>query len=250
MTGKAMLGFLKFEFTMFRRNFVTAFFLLLFPTMMLLIFGSIYGNEPNEVYGGFGSVDMFVPAYSGIVIAVTGLMNIPLTLCEYREKGIFKRYRATPTKPSYVIYSQLIINALMTTLGMCILIAVGKIVYHIQISENLLQCTLIFVVSTLSIFSIGFFIGGIAPNMKAANSIAYLVFFPMLFLSGATIPFEILPSSVQNVAKFLPLTHTVSSMKAIWNGAQLQEHAKSILILIVFAIIFAILSKITFKWEH
>lgn len=250
MTGKAMFGFLKFEFTMFRRNTVTAFFLLLFPTMMLIIFGSIYGNEPNDLYGGFGSVDMFVPAYSGIVIAVTGLMNIPLTLSEYREKGIFKRYRATPAKPFYVIYSQLIINALMTIVGMCIVIIVGNALYHIQISEHLPQCALIFVLSILSIFSIGFFIGGIAPNMKAANSIAYLVFFPMLFLSGTTIPFELLPSSVQTVAKFLPLTHTVSSMKAVWNGAQLQDHVESIAVLAIFAVVFMALSKITFKWEH
>lgn len=249
MTGKARSGFLKFEFKMFRRNFITTFFLLLFPTMMLLIFGSIYGNEPNEIYGGFGSVDMFVPAYSGIVIAVTGLMNIPLTISEYREKNIFKRYRATPAKPSYVIFSQLIINALMTILGMCIVIIVAKAVYDIQISENLAQCALIFVLSMLSIFSIGFFIGGIAPNMKASTSIAYLVFFPMLFLSGATIPFEILPSSIQKIAKFLPLTHTVALMKSVWNGGQLQDHLGSILVLLVFAAIFTILTRLSFKWE-
>lgn len=249
MKEQAMRGFLRFEFKMFRRNYVTAFFLLIFPTTMLLIFGSIYGNEPNALYGGFGSVDMFVPAYSGIVIAVTGLMNIPLTLCEYREKEIFKRYRATPAKPSFVICSHLLINALMTTIGMGILILVGSAVYHIRVTNNLAQCFLVFLVSILSIFSIGFFIGGIAPNMKAANSIAYLVFFPMLFLSGATIPYEILPSSVQKIAKLLPLSYTVSTMKSIWNGSTLQDNVIPLIILSGFAIIFLILCRITFKWE-
>lgn len=249
MKKHPMTGFLKFEFIMFCRNFVTVFFLLLFPTMMLLIFGSIYGNEPSELYGGYGSIDMFVPAYSGIVIAVTGLMNIPLTLCEYREKGIFKRYYATPTKPSYLICSQLLINALMTTLGMAILIVVGKVFYNIRITSNYLQCLLVFAVSILCIFSIGFFIGGIAPNMKAANSIAYFVFFPMLFLSGATIPYEILPSSVQSASKVLPLSYTVSAMKSIWNGNTLQDNIVSLIILCGFAVVFAILSKITFRWE-
>lgn len=250
MIRKSIIGFLKFEFIMFRRNYVTAFFLLLFPTMMLLIFGSIYGNEPSELYGGFGAIDMFVPAYSGIVIAVTGLMNIPLTLCEYREKGIFKRYRATPTKPSYLICSQLLINALMTVLGMAILIVAGKVFYDIRITSNYLQCFLIFVVSILSIFSIGFFIGGIAPNMKAASSIAYFVFFPMLFLSGTTIPYEVLPPVVQNVSKILPLSYTVSAMKSIWNGETLQDNLASLTILCGFAVVFAVLSKITFRWEQ
>ena len=234
---------------MFRRNFVTVFFLLLFPTMMLLIFGSIYGNEPSELYRGFGSVDMFVPSYSGIVIAVTGLMNIPLTLCEYREKGIFKRYRATPAKPIHLIISQFTINAIMTILGMVIVIVVGKVFYKIQITSNYLQCLLVFIVSMLCIFSIGFFIGGIAPNMKSANAIAYFVFFPMLFLSGSTIPYEILPSAVQNVSKILPLSHTVSAMKSIWNGNTLQDNVNSLLVLFGYIIVFSILSKITFRWE-
>lgn len=246
---KSLNGFLRFEFTMFRRNTITAFFLLLFPTMMLLVFGSIYGNEPNELYGGFGSVDMFVPAYSGIVIAVTGLMNLPLTICEYREKGVFKRYKASPAEPLFVIISQLVINSVMTIVGMLILIVVGKAVYQIHITNNLLQCFFLFLLSIFCIFSIGVFIGGCTPNMKSANSISYLVFFPMLFFSGATIPFELFPASLQSIVKFLPLTHTVSAMKSVWNGTSLFENTFSIIVLFVYAIIFCVLSFLTFKWE-
>lgn len=242
-------GHFIFELTMFRRNFVTAFFLLIFPTMMLLIFGSIYGNEPVEIYGGAGSIDMFIPSYSGIVIAVTGVMNIPLTICEYREKMIFKRYKATPTDPGYVIFSQLIINSLMTIFGMCLLIAVGKVIYDVKITENILPCLFIFITAMFCIFSIGFFIGGIAPNMKAANSIASLLFFPMLFLSGASVPYEILPKGVKTFSKFLPLTHSVAAMKSVWNGETITENLLPITILFITGIIFWGITKISFKWE-
>ena len=156
MKKKALIGFFRFEFVMFRRNYVTAFFLLIFPTMMLLIFGNIYGNEPNDLYGGSGSVDMFIPAYSGIVIAVTGLMNIPFTLCEYREKGIFKRYKATTSSPSYVILAQFVINATMTIVGMLILVLFGKLIYSIRLTANLLECLFVFLISVFCIFSVGF----------------------------------------------------------------------------------------------
>lgn len=250
MKTNRFAGYFRFETIMFFRNFVTAFFLLIFPTMMLLIFGSIYGNEPNELYKGAGSVDMFVPAYSGIVIAVTGLMNIPLSLSEYRERGIFKRYRATTSKPENVVWAQLIINGIMTFMGMVLLIVVGKVVYHIKISSNLLECLVVFVVSLFCIFSIGFFIGGIAPGMKAASSLAYLVFFPMLFLSGATLPYELLPMTVQKVAKCLPLTHTVSAMKSVWNGAGIADNLEELAVLVCFGVLFFLLSKITFRWER
>lgn len=250
MKNNSFKGHFRFEMLMFFRNFVTAFFLLIFPTMMLLIFGSIYGNEPNELYGGAGSVDMFVPAYSGIVIAVTGLMNIPMSIAEYRERGIFKRYRATTSKPQSVIFAQLIINAVMTFVGMCILVLVGKLFYHIELSNNILQCLIVFAASVFCIFSIGFFVGGIAPGMKAAGSLAYLIFFPMLFLSGATLPYEIFPDAVQKVAKCLPLTHTVSAMKSLWNGGSLLDNLVEIIVILGSGIVFLFLSRITFRWEQ
>ena len=35
-------------------------FALAFPVLILLLFGTMYGNEPNEFMGGFGSVDALV----------------------------------------------------------------------------------------------------------------------------------------------------------------------------------------------
>ncbi len=249
MNSKAIGGFLKFELNLFLRNFITVFFLLVFPTMMLLIFGGIYGNAPSELFGGVGAINMFVPAYSGIVIAVTGLMNIPISLCEYREKGIFKRYKATPTKPGYLILALLIINTCMTIIGMFILIIVGKIVFDIEITGNFAQCFLIFMVSLFCIFAIGFLVGAVAPNMKASNSLAYLLYFPMLFLSGATMPYEIFPKGLQTVAKILPMTYSVKAMKSVWNGGTLKENASSILILAAIGIVFWVMSIKAFKWD-
>lgn len=41
-------------------------------------------------------VDVSVPAYSGIIISVVGLMSLPLTLCEYREKKYSKDIESLP----------------------------------------------------------------------------------------------------------------------------------------------------------
>src|SRR5690554_3804187 len=94
------------EFKLFTRNFLSMFFLLVFPSLMLLLFGGIYGNEPEPIFGGYGTVDVSVPAYAGIIVSVTGLMSLPLAVCEYREKKILKRFQATPLSPAYVIISQ------------------------------------------------------------------------------------------------------------------------------------------------
>lgn len=67
----------RFEWRRTRRNFAPVFFALAFPVLMLCMFGGIYGNEPSEQFDGRGTVDMSVPAYLVLVVAVTGLMSFP-----------------------------------------------------------------------------------------------------------------------------------------------------------------------------
>ena len=65
----------------------------------------------------------------------------------------------------------------------------------------------------LSIFSIGMMVGGISPNSQTASVIASLLYFPMLIFSGATLPYEVMPSALQKVADFLPLTQGLKLLK-------------------------------------
>src|SRR5262249_39183186 len=47
-----------------------------------------------------------------------------------------------------------------------------------------------------------------------------LLYFPMLFLSGATFPSEFFPRSLQIVSKFIPATYYVEGIKAIVKNNQ------------------------------
>lgn len=64
-------------------------------------------------------------------------------------------------------------------------------------------------------FSLGMVIASLCKTVKIANVVTTFVYFPMLFLSGATIPFEIFPTFLQNVATILPLTHGIQLLKDI-----------------------------------
>ena len=58
------------ESKLFLREPVGAFFTLVFPLMMLFLFGTLYGHEPTEYFKGRGTVDISVPAYTAMIIAV------------------------------------------------------------------------------------------------------------------------------------------------------------------------------------
>src|SRR5690349_6986990 len=89
------------------REPMATFFILLFPLLILFVFGSIFGNDPfpgTDV----GTVDVSIPGYMAMVIGTTAFMSIPVALATYREQGVLRRLRATPLKPAILLGGQLI----------------------------------------------------------------------------------------------------------------------------------------------
>lgn len=247
-----MKAFFQMSLTEFRlslRSFIYIFFAFVFPPMMVLLFGSIYGNEPSQFYNGHGAVDVLTPAYIGMVIAVSGIMGLPLQLSEYRQHKVLKRFKATPISTGTIMIPHFVVNTLLCIVGTMILIVVGKLIFNIQFLGSIINFLLAFILSVVSIFSIGFLIAAIAPNSRATIAIAYLVYFPMLFLSGATMPLQIMPKIIITISRFLPLTYCVEILQGTWMGDPLSDFVKAILILVVITVLCTGVSVKIFRWE-
>lgn len=82
-----------------------------------------------------------------------------------------------------------------------------------------------------------------------ANAVTSLVYFPMLFLSGATIPFELFPKGLQKAASVLPLTQGIKLMKAASLGESVDAMTGKIVLLVGITIVCSLISLKTFRWE-
>lgn len=237
------------EMKLFLREPMAAFFTLVFPLMMLFLFGSIYGNKPSPFFGGFGSVDISVPAYTAMIIATSGLMGITIVLATYREQGILRRLKATPISPHTILTSQVSVIFLMTAAGMVLLIIAAKVVYGLRFAGNPINVTLAFILGCMTFFSIGFILAGLTPTPRSAQVVAMVLFYPMIFLSGATIPREVLPEAIQTYSQILPLTHVVSLLRGLWIGESWALHFKEVAVLLGILVVCVIISTKTFRWE-
>ncbi|MGC9344948.1 MAG: ABC transporter permease, partial [Bacteroidales bacterium] len=98
-------------------------------------------------------------------------------------------------------------------------------------------------------FSLGFVIASLAPTSWVSQVVGMVLFYPMLFLSGASIPLQIMPGSIQKIADFLPLTYVVKLLQGVWFGEPAGEHLFEILILTGLLVVCALISALTFRWE-
>ncbi len=237
------------EMKLFLREPMAAFFTLIFPLMMLFLFGSIYGNKPSQFFGGYGSVDVSVPAYTAMIIANSGLISLVAYLAFYREYGILRRMRATPLRPQAILTSQVVVLFSMTTLGMLLLVIAGKFVYGLRFAGHPASVFGAFLLSSLSFFAIGFVLASVIGTARTANIVGMMVYFPMIFLSGATIPREVLPATIREYAQLLPLTHVVTLLRGLWMGDSWSQHLPEAAILVVLLAAGVAVSAKTFRWE-
>jgi len=71
----------------------------------------------------------------------------------------------------------------------------------------------------------------------------------MLFLSGATVPLQIMPGAIVTISKFLPLTYCVEILQGTWLGNPLSDFVRAIVILLVISVVCIGVSIKAFRWE-
>lgn len=229
------------------REPVGVFFTLAFPLMLLFIFGSIYGNEPSDYLGGHGSIDISVPGYIGMIIGTIGMLSLPIALSTYREQGILRRLQATPLPSSIILWSQVAVNVIMTLFGASMLVIAGFVVYDLSVPQASFGLLLAVILSGFSFLAVGFVLAGMLPTARSAQAVGMALFYPMLFLSGAAMPRQVMPEGVQKFSELLPLTHVVKLLEGLWlDGVW---NLTSLAVVVGLLMVCLVISRRTFRWE-
>jgi ABC-2 type transport system permease protein len=225
------------------------FFTLIFPVGMMLLLGALNGNAPHKDWGGYGMIDLMLPGYIALIIATTGLPALIITMAAARERGILRRLRATPLFPQTILTAQVLTLLIMTMIGVSILILTARLVWHVRFDGNPFSVFVAFLLGSFSFFSLGFVLAGFASTARTGLMLSNIVFYPMIFLSGATIPVEAFPKWLHRYMQLLPLYHVVSLVKGLWFGGAWGDHLKEVAILLVMMVAGVLISAKTFRWE-
>ena len=226
------------------------FFTLVFPTLLLVIFGAVFGNEPDPQFNpNFGFIDSEVPGLSAIVIATVALLGIPIETATNREYKVLRRFRASPLSPLKYLTATVFVYFCMALLGMLVMVVAAKALFHLRFAGTIPSVLGAFMLSAAGFFGVGYLIASVAPTARIAQTVGQILFFPMMFLSGATLPLEIMPSGVRGVSELLPLTHAVKLMQGVWFGESWTEYFAEIGVLVLMLLIGVALSVRWFRWE-
>lgn len=246
---KTLITLFKMELTLAFREFSGVLFGMIMPLGIMILLGVLYGD--NAAFDGseYTMLQQAFPAVMTIGICATGLMGIPLTLAAYREKKVLKRFKVTPTNPAMLLGAQFLNNLTFALISSLLVLAVAVLFFGYSFRGSVFLFIASYLLVLISIYSIGMLIASISPNMKTANLLCTIAYFPMLFLSGATVPYEIMPAGLQKVSSFMPISQGIKLLKGISLDISVFSPEKPVIILAATALICTAVSVKTFRWE-
>jgi ABC-2 type transport system permease protein len=240
---------LKTEMKLSLRGMDMLIFAIFMPIIVLVVLGIIYGDRPAFEGASYTFLEQSFGAVVSIAISAGGVMGLPLVISDYRGKKILKRLKVTPAQPVIILLVQITIYGLYALTSLVLLYLIASVFYSFRMQGDILQFLLGWLLVLISMFSIGIMVGGLAKNIKIAGILASLLYFPMLIFSGATLPYEVMPSAMQKVADLLPLTQGIKLLKATSLGLPVENVLPSILVMLVIAGVCSFVSIRFFKWE-
>lgn len=245
---KRFLTFLKVEGKLSLRCPDGIIFGIGMPVGMLLLIAVVAGSQS----AGGAQYSFLQSAFAALLtvgICATAFMGLPLTIADYRDKKILKHFFATPIRPFMILSVQMVIGMLTAILSAALVTILAVFGFGYRMEGNPLLFIGAFLLVMFSMYSIGMIIASLCKTVKIANVVTTFVYFPMLFLSGATIPFELFPDTVQRVCNILPLTHGIKLLKAVSLDMWSSDIWISVALLVVFAVVGCIISVVSFKWD-
>ncbi len=187
------------------------------PIMFVLLFRYVFGGAIKTP--GFTYVDFLIPGIIVQNIAFGGFVTA-LGLNEDLHKGLIDRFRSLPMARPAVLAGRTLADVVTNALSATILIATGLLIgfiFHTSVLEALagFGLLLLFGYAFSWVFA---YLGMLVSTPEAANSVGFIVVFPLTFISSAFVPVQSMPEPLRAFAEVNPFTIVVDAMRSLWLG--------------------------------
>jgi ABC-2 type transport system permease protein len=241
---------LRGEQRLYWRSRELAFFTFLFPIILLLLLGSVYGDERVKQEHGIKATAYLVAGILGYGVAATAFAGLAIVLVLRRESGVLKRVRGTPLPPQTYLGAVIGSTTIVYLMEAVVLIAIGRVAYHIPLPHEWFSLLLAIVLGSLAFAALGIALTGAIRSGDGASAVVNAIYLPLSFLAGAFWSAQHFPRWIRGISEVLPLTHFIRLMRNIVVlHQQLWDNWDQVAVVAAWGLAGLILAVLFFRWE-
>ncbi len=225
------------------RNKAFLFFSLVMPMGIFFAFCSMLAKgDPTRISFWMGPILSFT--------VMGTFWGLSMQLVTWREQGILRRFRLAPISPSSMIASSIVANYALIMPTVLLQLGLAHFVYHVDNFGNLISVFVFVILGITSFGALGLIVASVTNTMQETQIINQLLWFALIFLSGATVPLAVMPKVVQRIGLFLPSTYLVSGLqRAMMYGKGIFSLGVEMVSLAAWAALAFVISSLLFRWE-
>ena len=157
--------------------------------------------NPQLEFRHFMAVSMIVVAslMAGVITAAAGLVR-------EKESGTIEQLIVTPLRSDELVTAKAAPPFVIAMLALAPSVVIAR-AFGVPLAGSLMLFVAASAIALAAFLAIGFFIATLADNLQQALLLAFLVLFPLMFLSGTIVPVESTPLAMQWLSYLSPVRY-------------------------------------------
>ena len=192
------------------------FFLILFPILMLVAFGSIFHFEIEGT--GVKFRQYFVAGIIASSVFGTAFLNLSVGIAAQQHEGSLRQLAAAPLPKASFFIGQIGAATIITVGQIIVMLIVGILAFDVQFPDAGGWLTLAWIVpmGVAAGCTMGIAITAIIPSARAAPAITNGPYICLQIISGVFFPFHDLPGWMQWVASPFPIRWMAQGLRSVF----------------------------------
>ncbi len=204
---------------------------LLFPVLMVVMFGYLFGGAMAVPGGGDGYREFILPGMFAMTMAF-GLEATMIAVSTDAAKGVTDRFRSMPMAPSAVVVGRAGADMLNSVLGLAVIMVAGLLVgwrAHTG-ALSVLAAVGLLLLLRFALLWLGIYLGLVIKGPESVVAVQILVW-PVSFLANTFVAPGTMPGWLGTIAEWNPLSATVAASRELfgnptWGGdSWVEQHA-------------------------
>lgn len=222
------------------------------PVLIMVMAGlGITEEDRAASAGAFNGMSVLegyiVPLTLAMVVAITGMVNMPSFLATYRRYGILRRLSATPANPLMVLVAQVLVSLAQTIVGVGIAVGTAMVAFDLEAPAGLVATVGSVLLAAFAMYGVGMIVAAVSPTPNSSVAIGLVAFFATMALGGGFGNRDALPERLAEVGGYLPYGAGLDVIGAAWVGES--ADGAQLLALAVTAVVGALVGVRLFRWQ-
>jgi ABC-2 type transport system permease protein len=208
-----------------------------------------YSVQVKGIVPGTPNYFEFVaPGIMAMVVMMSLMTGLPHAISYEKDMGTLDGMLVAPTSRWAIILGKVMAQSTRGMVQGFIILLLAVVLFGVVIHGSILLVVLLILLTVFSFVGLGILITSLADKEETATMVMMTLMFPMMFLSGVMFPIQQMPSFMQTLASFLPLTYAATAMRKVMVlGAGVSALTPEIVILAVFGIVLLSIAVPMFK---